>query len=49
MEALDDVSFQCFPLFLVGVVILIGGEVSVCSVEGEHQTVEFTMCGDGDL
>ena len=49
MEALDDVGFEGFSLFLVGMVFLIGDKVSVCSVEGEHQTVKFTMGGDGDL
>ena len=29
--------------------VLIGDEVSVCAVEGEHQTVKFTMGGYGDL
>ena len=49
MEAFDDVCLQCFPLFLVGVVILIGDEISVCSVEGEHQTMKFAVGGYGDL
>ena len=30
-------------------VVLIDDEVSVCAVEGEHQTVKFTMSGDRDL
>ena len=49
MEAFNDVCLKCFPLFLVGVVVLIGDEVSVCSVEGEHQAMKFTVGGDGDL
>ena len=49
MEALDNICLEGFSLFLVWVVFLIGNEVSVCSVEGEHQTVEFTVGGDGDL
>ena len=49
MEAFDDISFQCFSLFFVWVMIFVGNEVSVCSVEGEHQAVKFTMGGDGDL
>ena len=49
MEAFDDVGLEGFSLFLVWVLFLICDEVSVCSVESEHQTVEFTMCGDGDL
>ena len=49
MEAFNDVSLEGFSLLFVGVVILISDEVPVGSVEGEHQTVEFTVCGDGDL
>ena len=49
MEALDDVSLEGFSLFLVGVVFFIGYEVSVCSVESEHQTMKFAVSGDGDL
>ena len=36
MEAFNDVGLEGFPLFLVGVVVLISDEVSVGSVEGEH-------------
>ena len=49
MEAFDDIRLQCFPLFLVGVEVLISDEVSVCAMESEHQTMEFTVGGDGDL
>ena len=49
MEAFNDVGLKGFSLFLVGVVFFIGDKVSVCSVEGEHQTMKFTMSGDGDL
>ena len=49
MEALDDVSFQRFPLFLVWVLIFVCNEVSVCSVEGEHQAMEFAVGSDRDL
>ena len=49
MEAFDDVGLEGFSLFLVGVVVLICDEVSVCAVEGEHQTMKFTMSGDRDL
>ena len=49
MEAFYDVGLEGFSLFLVGVMVLIGDEISVCAVEGEHQTMKFTMGGDGDL
>ena len=49
MEAFNDVGLEGFSLFLVGVVILISDEISVCSVEGEHQTMKFTVGGDRDL
>ena len=49
MEAFDDVGLEGFSLFFVRVVVLIGNEVSVCSVEGEHQAMEFTVGGNGDL
>ena len=49
MEAFDDVGLEGFPLFLVWVLVLIRDEVSVCAVEGEHQTMKFTMGGDRDL
>ena len=49
MEAFNDVGLEGLSLFLVGVVFLIGDEVSICSVKGEHQTMKFTVCGDGDL
>ena len=49
MEAFDDVGLQCFSLFLVRVLVLICDEVSVCSVESKHETVEFTVGGDRDL
>ena len=39
VEAFDDVGFEGLPLFLVGVVVLVGDEVSICAVESEHQTV----------
>ena len=40
---------RVFSLFLVGVMVLIGDEISVCAVEGEHQTMKFTMGSYGDL
>ena len=49
MEAFDDVGLEGLPLFLVWVLVLICDEISVCAVEGEHQTMEFTMSGDRDL
>ena len=49
MEAFDDIGLEGLPLFLVWVLVLICDEISVCVVEGEHQTVEFTVCGDGGL
>ena len=49
MEAFDDVGLEGFSLFFVGVLVLICDEVSVCSVEGEHQTMKFTMSGDWGL
>ena len=49
MEAFDDVGLEGFSLFLVWVMVFICDEVSVCAVESEHQTVEFTVGGDGDL
>ena len=49
MEAFDDVGLEGFSLFLVGVVVLIGDEVSVRAMEGEHQAMKFAMSGDGDL
>ena len=49
MEAFDDVGFEGFPLFLVWVLVLISDEISVCPVEGEHQAMQFTVGGDGDL
>ena len=49
MEAFDDVGLKGFSLFLVGVMVLIGDEVSVCSMKGEHQAMKFTVGGYGDL
>ena len=49
MEAFDDVGLEGFSLFFVGVVVLICDEVSVCSMEGEHQAMKFTMGDDGVL
>ena len=49
MEAFNDVGLEGFSLFFIGVVFFVGDEISICSVEGEHQTVKFTMGGNGDL
>ena len=49
MEAFNDVGLEGFSLFLVRVLVFVRNEVSVGSVEGEHQTVKFTMSGDRDL
>ena len=49
MEAFDDVGLEGFSLFLVGVMFFVGDEVSIRSVEGEHQTIKFTVGGYGDL
>ena len=49
MKAFDDIGLEGFPLFFVWVLVLICDEISVCAVEGEHQTMKFTMGGDRDL
>ena len=49
MEAFNDVGLKCFSLFFVRVLVLICDEVSVGSVEGEHQTMKFTVGDDGGL
>ena len=49
VEAFDNVGLEGLPLFLVWILVLIRDEISVCAVEGEHQTVKFTMGGDRDL
>ena len=49
MEAFDDVGLEGFSLFLIGMVVFIRDEVSVGSVEGEHQAMKFTVGGYGDL
>ena len=49
MEAFDDVGLECFSLFFIRVVVFVGDEVSICSVEGEHQAMKFTVGGYGDL
>ena len=49
MKAFDDVGFKGLPLFLVWVLVLICDEISVGSVECEHEAVKFTVGGDGDL
>ena len=49
MEAFNDVGLDGFSLFLVRVLVLIRDEVSVRSVEGEHQTMKFTVGDDWDL
>ena len=49
MEAFNDVGLEGFSLLLVGVVVLICDEISVCAVEGEHQAMKFTVSGDRDL
>ena len=49
MEGLDDVGFEGFPLSFVGVLVLVYDEVSIGAVEGEHQTVKFTMSDDWGL
>ena len=49
MEALDDVGLEGFPLLFVRVLVFICDEVSVCAVEGEHQTMKFAVSDDGGL
>ena len=49
VEAFDDVGLEGFSLFLVRIMFLIRDEVSICSVECEHQAVQFTVGGDGNL
>ena len=49
MEAFDDVGLECLSLFFVWVLVFICNEISVCAVEGEHQTMKFTVSGDRDL
>ena len=49
VEAFNDVGLEGFSLFLVRVLVLVRDEVSVGSVEGEHQTMKFTVGDDGDL
>ena len=49
VEAFNDVGFQCFSLLFVGVLVFVGDEVSVCSMWGEHQAVEFAVGGNGNL
>ena len=49
MEAFNNVGLEGFSLFFVRVLVLICDEVSVGSVEGEHQTMKFTVGDDGDL
>ena len=49
MEALDDVGLEGFPLFFIGVLVLIFDEVSVGAMEGEHQAVKFAMGDNGGL
>ena len=49
MKAFDDVGFEGFSLFLVWVLVFVCDEISVCSVESEHQTKKFTVSGYGDL
>ena len=49
MEAFYDVCLEGFSLFFIGVVVLIGDEIFVRSVEGEHQAMKFTVSGDRNL
>ena len=49
VEAFDDIGLEGFSLFFIGVLFLIYDEVSVGAVEGEHQTVKFTVGDDGGL
>ena len=49
MEAFDDVGLEGLPLSFVWILVLVCDEISVCAVEGEHQTMKFTMSGDRDL
>ena len=49
MEAFDDVGFEGFSLFFIGILVLVFDEVSVGAMEGEHQAVKFTMGNNGGL
>ena len=49
MEAFDDVGLEGFSLFSVGVLVFVFYEVPVGAMEGEHQTVKFTMGDNGGL
>ena len=49
MEAFDDVGLEGFSLSFVGVLVLVCDEVSVGTVEGEHQAMKFAMSDDGGL
>ena len=40
---------RVFSLFLVWVLVLVCDEISVRSVEGEHQAMKFTVGDDGGL
>ena len=49
VEAFDDVGFEGFSLFFVGVLVFVFDEISIGAVEGEHQAVKFTMGDDRGL
>ena len=49
MEGFDDVGLEGLSLFFVRVLVFVYDKVSVCAVEGEHQTMKFTMGDDGGL
>ena len=49
MEAFDDVGLEGFSLSFIGVSVFVLDEVSVGAVEGEHQTMKFTVSDDGGL
>ena len=49
VEAFDDIGLEGFSLFFIGVLVLVFDEVPVGAVEGEHQTMKFTVSNDGGL
>ena len=49
VKGFDDVGFEGFSLFFVGVLVLIFDEISVGTMKGEHQAVKFAVCDNGGL
>ena len=49
MKGLDDVCFEGFSLFFIGVLVFVCDEVSIGAMEGEHQAMKFAVGDDGGL